>query len=130
MHELKERFQELEQLPAPDLQQLIQLGVQRLRQPDPLVSVAEQAWRRYNRRRGAPLVTQVLAAAAIVAVGVGLALIFHARTVAPASGKCSGKPRLPLTPHQLPATCVVPIARGELPPTFRAATVTIQVRGG
>jgi hypothetical protein len=86
MRELKERFAELERLPAPDLQQLIQTRVQRLQQPGRLKTGAERAWRHFERPRLLTAwTTQVLAAAVIVALAIGLALIFHyARTVGPA----------------------------------------------
>jgi hypothetical protein len=86
MRDLKERFAELESLQAPDLQQLIQTRVQRLQQPARLKTGAERAWRHFERPRLLTAwTTQVLAAAVIVALALGLALIFHyARTVGPA----------------------------------------------
>jgi hypothetical protein len=86
MSDLKERFAELESLPAPDLQQLIQNRVRRLQQPGRLKTGAERAWHHFERPRLLTAwTTQVLAAAVIVALAIGLALIFHyARTVGPA----------------------------------------------
>jgi hypothetical protein len=86
MRDLKERFAELERLQAPDLQQLIQTRVQRLQQPERLKTGAGRAWRHFERPRLLTAwTTQVLAAAVIVALAIGLALIFHyARTVGPA----------------------------------------------
>jgi hypothetical protein len=86
MRDLKERFAELERLPAPDLQQLIQTRVRRLQQPGRLKTGAERAWHHFERPRLLTAwTTQVLAAAVIVALAIGLALIFHyARTVGPA----------------------------------------------
>lgn len=86
MSDLKERFAELERLPAPDLQQLIQTRVRRLQQPGRLKTGAERAWHHFERPRLLTAwTTQVLAAAVIVALAIGLAVIFHyARTVGPA----------------------------------------------
>jgi hypothetical protein len=86
MRDLKERFAELERLPAPDLQQLIQTRVRRLQQPGRLKTGAERVWHHFERPRLLTAwTTQVLAAAVIVALAIGLALIFHyARTVGPA----------------------------------------------
>ena len=80
MPELKQRFEELERLPAPDLQRRIQIRIQRLQQPDSPLSVAEQAWR--HRERLWP--SQVLATAAVIvfALVLGVALL-HARSRAP-----------------------------------------------
>ncbi len=80
MRELKQRFEELERLHAPDLQRRIQVRIQRLQQPDNPVSGAEQAWR--HRERLWP--SQVLAAAAVIvfALVLGVALL-HARSRAP-----------------------------------------------
>jgi hypothetical protein len=70
MRELKERFEQLEGLQAPDLQRQIQTRAQRL---EGAGRVASGAW-----------LPQVFAAAAIVVLGIGLAVIFHfARTSAP-----------------------------------------------
>jgi hypothetical protein len=70
MRDLKERFEELDTIPAPDLQRQIQTRAQRLEGAERLAS---RAW-----------LPQVFAAAAIVVLGIGLAVIFHfARTSAP-----------------------------------------------
>lgn len=86
MSDLKERFAELERLPAPDLRQLIQTRVRRLQQPGRLKTGVERAWHHFERPRLlSAWTTQVLAATVIVALAIGLALIFHyARTVGPA----------------------------------------------
>jgi hypothetical protein len=70
MRDLKERFDELDTMPAPDLQRQIQTRVQRL---EGAGRVPSGAW-----------LPQVIAAAAIVVLGIGLAVIFHfARISAP-----------------------------------------------
>src|ERR1700686_2398301 len=63
MRELKERFEELDTMPAPDLQRQIQTRAQRLEGAREVASGA--------------LLPPLFAAAAIVVLGVGLALIFH-----------------------------------------------------
>src|SRR5260370_8297797 len=71
MRDLKERFEELDTVPAPELQRQIQTRVQRL---EGAGRVASSAW-----------LPQVVAAAAILALGIGLAVIFHfARMSVPA----------------------------------------------
>jgi hypothetical protein len=71
MRDLKKRFEELDTVPAPELQRQIQTRVQRL---EGAGRVASSGW-----------LPQVVAAAAIVLLGIGLAVIFHfARMSAPA----------------------------------------------
>ena len=86
MPDLKERFQALDEMRAPDLHRAIQTRVSSLQRPDHQATAAEAAWQQYERRpRMTTRLTQALAAAMIVALGVGVAVIFHyARTAAPA----------------------------------------------
>jgi hypothetical protein len=71
MRDLKKRFEELDTVPSPELQRQIQTRVQRL---EGAGRVASSAW-----------LPQVVAAAAIVALAIGLAIIVHyARMSVPA----------------------------------------------
>ena len=81
MVDLKERFQALDQVPAPDLGRVIELRARHLASvPGALGSDPDAIGGR--RFRVPP--TQLLAAAAIVILGVGLAVIIHqARITAP-----------------------------------------------
>src|SRR5229473_6187133 len=81
MVDLKERFQALDQVPAPDLGRMIELRARHLASvPGALGSDPDAiGGRRFRVPR-----TQLLAAAAIVILGVGLAVIIHqARSTAP-----------------------------------------------
>jgi hypothetical protein len=86
MPDLEERFKGLDEVRAPDLQRPIQARASSLRRPDHQVTAAEEAWQRYERRpRMTTWLTPALAAASILALGIGVAVIFHyARTSAPA----------------------------------------------
>jgi hypothetical protein len=81
MVDLKERFQELDQVPAPDLGRVIEVRARHLASvPGALGSDLDAIGGR--RFRVSP--TQLLAAAAIVILGVGVAVIIHqARSTAP-----------------------------------------------
>lgn len=89
MPDLKERFQALDEARVPDLHRAIQARVSSLQRPDHQVTAAEEAWQQYERRpRMTTRLTQALAAATILALGIGVAAIFHyARTGAPAHPK-------------------------------------------
>ena len=85
MPDLKERFKGLDEVRVPDLQRAIQARASILQRPEYQTTAAE-AWERYERRpRMTTRLTQALAAATILALGVGVAVIFHyARTSGPA----------------------------------------------
>ncbi len=96
MPDLKERFGELDEVRAPDLHRAIQNRVSSLQRPDRQPTAAEEAWQRYERRpRMTTRLTQALAAATILALGIGIAVIFHyARTSGPATPKPTPTPIL------------------------------------
>lgn len=86
MPDLKERFRELDEVRVPDLRRAVQTRASSLQRPDHQVTAAEGALQQYERRpRMTTRLTQALAAATILALGIGVAVIFHyARTAAPA----------------------------------------------
>lgn len=110
MPELKQRFEELERLPAPDLQRRIQVRIQRLQQADHPVSDAEQAWR--HRERLWPW--QVLATAAVIvfALGLGIALL-------------QVRSRAPVQTHPSPSAAPQPSPSiaGVYPPGFNPGSL-------
>jgi hypothetical protein len=118
MRDLKERFDELDAMPAPDLQRQIQTRVQRL---EGAGRVASGAW-----------LLQVIAAAAIVVLGIGLAVIFHfARISAPTKPA----PSPPITPGVVawvdrPAPAYSPPPQASPPPypTSAARCLATQLR--
>src|SRR5437016_12566110 len=85
MPDLKERFKGLDEVRGPELQRAIQARASILQRAEYQTTAAE-AWERYERRpRMTTRLTQALAAATILALGVGVAVIFHyARTSGPA----------------------------------------------
>jgi hypothetical protein len=116
MRDLKERFEELDTMPAPDLQRQIQTRAQRLKGAG---RVASGAW-----------LLQVFAAAAIVVLGIGLAVIFHfARTSAPTKPA----PTPPITPGVVawvdrPAPAYTPAAAVSPYPTNAPRCLASQLR--
>ncbi len=81
MVDLKERFQALDQVPAPNLERVIELRARHLASVPGALGLDPDA---IGGRRFRVPPTQLLAAAAIVILGVGLAVIIHqARSTAP-----------------------------------------------